>query len=402
MNIYLFKLCFLTTTVLGKRVFNYKDFNTTEVIAIYGDTYFTSCTEDAIEDGHPAKVYSDSFDKREESELYVTHAETEELQRISLTTSLAQSLDIKTEIESIESMDNPLRTKLSQTSYKKGEWLDKSSKPYKPEQADTWTTEKCSVRARLTKSKRNQLGSITYTLPIDLLQGFRASFEFQITNPSVTCSSYRNPRSEQFQSKHYKTSYNEKNTKCRLDGADGFVFWVSNSPTPNISGHFNFNQNGDPFKGNNTVFWKFDHHYNPELGDVYMENIELFLNNVSELTALTEPREGHLSDGKIHKVWIEYTLTMKKIVESYDLAKTVSSTSEELAKALAVGTQTEPSGSFAVYLDRDKVTNDRMPISTAIIAMDNIFQTNELYVGISAITGAKWAQHDILSFSLST
>ena len=215
-------------------------------------------------------------------------------------------------------------------------------------------------------------------------------FTFQISGQSRTCSYHRDPA---FSLKHHQS--------CAVHGGDGFAFVIQSDPGDAFAIGEGANQLG--YGGLlNSIAVEFDMWTNTgsDEDDLFHDHVSIHSaggysmkpNSSEKSTGLGYSRPVDMADGNIHTVRIKYfpSLQMKYLQGM--------SASPALVPFLKDNGEGRRIGTLAIFID-DRIEKDdpnlSIPLNMSVLL--NI-PDSMAYVGFTAGTGAKWQNHDILSW----
>jgi len=250
--------------------------------------------------------------------------------------------------------------------------------------------QQCPVRIRLTGSNPFEAGSMWYTRPLPLLNGFETKFTFQITDHSQSCVEVKD---KDFGLQHHKS--------CAVHGGDGFAFVIHGDPSEIRA--LGKGGSGLGYGGlQNAVVVEFDTWYNGGggFGDLLQDHISIHTNGhgvldaTSEASRVSAPRNHELADGGVHLVQIRY---YGQIQPQYLHQATAT---EYLKPYLKDNNEGRRLGMLVVWVD-DGIDKD-IPLLAIPINLSITLKLKEdlAYVGFTSSTGNSWEKHDILSWHL--
>jgi Legume lectin domain/PEP-CTERM motif len=194
---------------------------------------------------------------------------------------------------------------------------------------------------RVTRSTFSQSGSAFSTNTVSLSSGasFSTFFSFRFTNPGGACDGLGG---------------------C---GADGLVFAVQtvSSSVGGAGGGIGYSGIG------NSVGIEFDNWWNPEIGDINSNHVGIDLNgSVTSVTQLAIA-EADLNNGGIWNAWVDYDST------------------SDLLEVRLTQSAARPSSALLSYT----------------VDLATVLGSTDAYVGFTSGTGAAFANHDVLSWTLN-
>lgn len=243
----------------------------------------------------------------------------------------------------------------------------------------------CDVRLRLTPSGPSKRGSIWFTDPAPVNNGFDTYFTFQISDHSKQCTLNKD---QYFTMVHHRT--------CSVRGADGFAFVIqySNQGLSAMGGVGA--QMG--FGGiENSLAIAFDTWQNQGDDMIGVDHVKIHSRGVDPNDALTKgllgvPRAHKLADGVIHRVRIAYFGELKSEYFNRLIA------SDSLLPYLKDNGEQKRIGTLVVWMD-DGIEKDdpllAIPINLSLLLR---LPTDRAYVGFTASTGRFYEKHDIVSW----
>ncbi len=243
----------------------------------------------------------------------------------------------------------------------------------------------CNVRLRLTPSGPSKTGSVWFSDPAPVNNGFDTYFTFQISDHSKQCTLTKD---QYFSILHHRT--------CSVHGADGFALVIQNSPQNTSALGGVGGQMG--FGGiENSLAIAFDTWQNQGYDTLNVDHISIQSRGTAPNDALEEgllgvPRAHNLADGKVHIARITYFNKLKS--EYFD--KLVAS--DSLIQYLKDNGEQKRVGTLVVFVDEGIETDTplmALPINLSLLLKLPI---DKAYVGFASSTGRFYEKHDILSW----
>lgn len=243
----------------------------------------------------------------------------------------------------------------------------------------------CSVRVRLTPSGPSKIGSVWFTDPAPVNNGFDTYFTFQISDHSKQCTLNKD---QYFTMVHHRT--------CSVHGADGFAFVVQDSAEGlgaigGVGAQMGFGGIA------NSLAIAFDTWQNQGQDMIGVDHVKIQSLGQAANDALAEgllgvPKAAKLADGVIHRARITYFGSL----QSKYFSKLIAS--DSLLPYLKDNGEQKRIGTLVVWVDDVLDTDDPLlaiPINLSLLLK---LPTDRAYVGFTSSTGRFYEKHDILSW----
>eukprot|EP01029_Cantina_marsupialis_P006508 TRINITY_DN1715_c0_g1_i1.p1 TRINITY_DN1715_c0_g1~~TRINITY_DN1715_c0_g1_i1.p1 ORF type:complete len:831 (+),score=227.48 TRINITY_DN1715_c0_g1_i1:1-2493(+) len=236
----------------------------------------------------------------------------------------------------------------------------------------------CGPALRLTLPAPNQIGAAWYRDAVQLREGFKTEFEFNIHSPSLRC---------RFMDDEY--------THCETKGADGLAFVIQN--------HEGTAQGSDSvgYGGiEKALAVEFDTFYNSDLAEPWENHVSVQSKGAEPLSAAGDASLGHVISKSLtstqRKIKIEY-------IPHWDPTDAVKAKASALVSAFVAASAEGPPawgrvGTLRVYLDDMQTPMLTVPLDLEWL-LDLGSTNGRAWIGFTASTGTDHYQvHDILNW----